>query len=64
MLRVDNGHLGGEADVGEEELAEQRGEGAPVEPLADRVEEQLVAAVDVLLPARELVVERSATRPP
>lgn len=52
----DDRDLGGEADVGEQEAAEQGGEGPLPEPHADRVEEQLVAAVSVFLPSRELVV--------
>jgi hypothetical protein len=53
----DDGDLGGEADLREEEAAEERGEGPLVDPLAHRVEEQLVAAVGVLFPAREFVVD-------
>ena len=53
-----HGDLGGEADVGGEEAAEEGREWSAADPVAHRVEEQLVAAVRVLLPAGELVVHR------
>ena len=52
----DDGNLGGEADVGKEESAEQRRERAACDPESQGVEQQLVAAVGIFLPARQLVV--------
>ena len=43
----DDGDFAGEADVAEEEAAEEFGEGAAVGPGAEGVEEELVAAVGV-----------------
>lgn len=53
----DDSNLGGQANVGEEEASEQRSEGALPEPHADGVEEELVAAVSILLPASQFVVD-------
>lgn len=53
----DDGYLGRETDVAEEESAEQRGERSLVDPHAHWVEEQLVTAVGILLPASKFVVD-------
>jgi hypothetical protein len=45
------------ADVGEQKLSKQRREGASNEPEPERVEQQLVAAVCVLLPASKFIVD-------
>jgi hypothetical protein len=44
---ADDGYFRCEANVAEEEAAEERCEGAAVQPAAERVEEELVAAVCV-----------------
>ena len=53
----DDGELGRYPHVGREEAAEKRRERPAEEPVPDRVEEELVAAVRVLLPSGELVVD-------
>ena len=52
----DDGDLGGEADVGEEETAEERGEGTLIDPSAHRVEEELVASICVFFPSGQLII--------
>ena len=52
-----DGHLGRDLDVAPEEPAEELGERSPRGPADQGVEDQLVAAVGVFLPARELVVD-------
>lgn len=53
----DDGDFGGEADVGEEETTEERGEGTFVHPFAHGMEEQLVAAIGVFFPAGQFVID-------
>jgi hypothetical protein len=49
--------LGSDADIRGEELPEEGREGSTDEPESEGVEEELVAAVGVLLPAVQLVVD-------
>ena len=53
----DDGEFGGDLDVGTEEGAEKRCQGTAHWPVDQRVEDQLVAAVCVFLPACQLVVD-------
>lgn len=53
----DNVDLGARSHVTTNEFAEERGERASNEPESNGVEDQLVAAVSVLLPTRKLVVD-------
>ena len=48
----DDGDFGGEADVAEEKTSEEFCEGTLVDPFADGVEKEFVAAVGVFLPTR------------
>jgi len=52
-----NGNLGGETNVGDQELAEEVGERTTGEPETERVEEELVATVRVLFPTSKLIVD-------
>ena len=61
VVRADVGHdgqLAGQRHAAAQKPAEQRREGPAHEPVLERVEQQLRAAVRVLLPARQLVVDR------
>lgn len=49
--------LGAESHVAPNEFAEEWGEWSSNEPESDRMEDQLVAAVGVLLPTRKLVID-------
>lgn len=53
----DDGHLGGDLDVAPQELSEQRRDGTASEPVAEGVEDKLVAAVGILLPASKFIVD-------
>lgn len=58
---ADDGDLNRQPDVGRQEKADKPpGEGPSGRPLPQWVEEQLAAAVSVLFPARELIVDGEA----
>lgn len=50
-------HLRGDFDVGAEEAQEEAGEGTAAWPTDQRIEDELVTAVGVFLPAGELVID-------
>lgn len=53
----DDGNLGRKANVGEEEAAEKRGEWATGDPETKRVEKEFVAAVGILFPTSQFIVD-------
>jgi len=53
----DDSDLAGDLDVAPQELAEERRDRASSEPVAERMEDELVATVGVLLPASKLIVD-------
>lgn len=53
-----DGDLTGQRHRGAHKVSEERGEGALEDPIFEGMEDELAAAVGVLLPARELVVDR------
>jgi hypothetical protein len=50
-------HLAGDLDVAPEKFSEQRRDGSTREPVAEGMEDELVASVGIFLPASKLVVD-------
>lgn len=52
-----DGNLGGESNIGEQELPEQGSEWTSPQPDSKRVEQKLVASIGIFLPSGQLVVD-------